>query len=483
MTDEIIKKVCNTISSYSMISDHDAILLSLSGGPDSTFLAYFFHGIKQEHDLRLYAFHLDHCTRSGESKKDAFFVKALCRFLRIELFTVEMDVLDYCEKTGLSFQEGARNMRKKLLLKHARLKGIHKIALGHNADDNVETFLMNLIRGSGATGLSSIKPVEDLFIRPLIHTSRKDIDSYLKEKKIPFCTDKTNLENIYLRNKIRNDLIPYIQKNYSDFFKSNVLKSIEVLRDEDAFFKKESKKLLAGIDESKKKDVVKISVDHFTSLDIAMKRRLLIACIEKVKKNLTDISFKNIEDILKHAHPGGEHKKIFLKDDLMFLKQNEYFYFFNKSKNPAFLSRFESFSEYFFLKIDNLMEDKKVFEFFMEEIQLRIIMRVIGPDELPKDFKSVKHNVAYMDYDRLHFPLTVRNWKKGDRFIPLGMKEPKKVHDFFIDLKIAKNKRCLIPIFSDNDTIIWVAGYRLDERIKISQKTKKILYIKTDYKR
>ncbi len=483
MIDGIIKEVFNTISSYAMISDHDPILLSLSGGPDSTFLAYFFNQIKEEHKLKLYAFHLDHCTRSGESKKDADFVKELCCFLKIELFSTEMDVLDFCNKRGLSFQEGARNIRKELLLKHCRLKGIPKIALGHNADDNVETFLMNLIRGSGATGLSSIKPVEGMFIRPLIHTRRKDIDSYLKEKKIPFCTDKTNLENIYLRNQIRNDLIPYIQSNYSDFFRKNVLKSIEVLRDEDAFFKKESKKLLSGIDESNKKDEVKISMEYFMSLDIAMQRRLVLACIEKVKKNLTDISFKNIKDILKHSRPGGGHKKVYLKDGLIFWKQNDYFYFFNKNKNPVFLNRFDSFSEYFFLKIDDLKEPKKIYEFFIEEIRLRIRIKLIGSEELPKDLKSVKSSDAYVDYDRLSFPLTVRNWKRGDRFIPLGMKESKKVHDFFMDIKMPKNKRCLIPIFSDNDTIIWIAGYRMDERVKISKKTKKILYIKTDYKR
>ncbi len=483
MTDDIIKKVLYTVSSYSMICKNDAVLLSLSGGPDSTFLAYFLNSIRDEYDLRLYAFHLDHQTRDGESKKDAEFVHKMCVCLNIELFSEEADVKGWSAKRNYSFQEGARKIRKKSLLKLACARGIQRIALGHNADDNVETFLINLLRGSGTRGLSCMKPVDGIFIRPLIYTKRKNIERYLHEKDIPYCIDKTNLESVYLRNKIRNELIPYIIKNYSESFQSNVLKSLEVLRDEDDFLKEESIKILAALDESTKKDEVKVSLEHFDPFDIAIKRRLILACIEKVKKNLTDISFQNIKDILKYSYPGGEHKKIFLKEDLVFLKQNNYFYFLKEKKGLSFLNRFETFSDYFFLKIDPLANKKEITEFFIEEIKLKITMKLIDPGQYPSDFKSVKINEAYLDYDQLNFPLAVRNWQKGDRFVPLGMKKSKKVQDFFTDIKIEKNKRCLIPIFSDNDNIIWITGFRIDERAKVSEKTKKILYIKTNYKR
>ena len=195
--DKIIIKALKTIESYSMVKSRDRILISISGGPDSTFLTHLLYLMRPVLNLTLFGFCLDHMTRNGESTKDALFVEKLCRELDIELFRQKIDVQKWCRSNKFSFQEGARKIRMEKLLEISKENNIERIATGHNADDNIETFLMHLVRGAGARGLSGIKPVSRKFIRPLIDIFRKDIIAYLDNKKISYCVDSTNIENIY----------------------------------------------------------------------------------------------------------------------------------------------------------------------------------------------------------------------------------------------------------------------------------------------
>ncbi len=204
--------VLEAVRDFNMLRCGDSILVSISGGPDSTFLAYMLYGLKDEFNLTLYGFCLDHMTRRGRSALDAAFVKKLCRKLDIRLFSEKIDARKWCRANKLSFQAGARKLRISRLKEISRKYNISRIAVGHNSDDNIETFLMRLIRGAGARGLSGIKPVSGNIIRPLINTSREDIMQYLEGRDIQYCMDHTNLENVYFRNKIRNRLIPFIRE-------------------------------------------------------------------------------------------------------------------------------------------------------------------------------------------------------------------------------------------------------------------------------
>ena len=175
-----------------MLQKGDSVLISISGGPDSVFLASALNQIKALYDLKLYCFHLDHKTRNGQSSKDAAFVRDFCDNIGLKLFAVEMDVKEWCRQNRFSFQDGARRLRLDLLNETAEKNRIKKISTGHTADDNAETFLMHLLRGSGLRGLSGIQPVNGLFIRPLLEIFHADILDYLAENKIPYCSDKTN---------------------------------------------------------------------------------------------------------------------------------------------------------------------------------------------------------------------------------------------------------------------------------------------------
>ncbi|MHB9129192.1 MAG: tRNA lysidine(34) synthetase TilS, partial [Candidatus Humimicrobiaceae bacterium] len=176
---ELIFNAVNTIEMHKMLDLGDSVLVSISGGPDSVFLLYFLNIIKAKYKLNLFAFHLDHLTRKGDSTKDADFVKSLCLKLNIPLFSEEINVKNWCQERKLNFQEGARLLRKNLLEKYRIKNSIKKIAVAHNADDNLETFLMNLIRGAGLKGLGSIKPVNGVIIRPLIYCYKAEIINFL----------------------------------------------------------------------------------------------------------------------------------------------------------------------------------------------------------------------------------------------------------------------------------------------------------------
>ncbi len=486
---KVIDNVIKTIDSFNMVQKGDRILISVSGGPDSVFLTYIFYYLKKDLDLTILGFHLDHLTRNGQSTKDALFVERLYKKLSIELIKKKLDVGKWCRQKKLTFQEGARKLRIELLIEACKKNNIDKIALGHNTDDNIETFLMRLIRGAGSRGLSGMQPVRDKFIRPLINTPRKDIINYLEENDIRYCIDKTNLENIYFRNKIRNSLIPFIKENFLKKFDKNLIKSIELLRAENDFIINYSENKLIQIAYFNKEpgknyiNFIKVPVLEISSMPDAVRRRVILSGIEKIKGNLIDISSSNINDILKICRMGGGRKEINISKNIVLIKDYRDIYIFNINRLDKLPKELKAL----------LCEKKKVEEgstsgkqlevgigkrIKSEEFGIEIFSEVLDAYKTRVDFNLIKSMEAFVDYDKIKFPVKVKRWASGDRFFPLGMKKEKKLHDFFIDCKVSRNYRRQVPIFIDREKIIWIGNYRIDERVKINESTKKVLHIK-----
>ena len=498
--DKIIKEVLNTVEGFNMLKKGESVLISISGGPDSTFLAYVINSIKDDFNLKLYGFNLDHLTRNGQSTKDSIFVEELCECLGVKLIKEKIDVRKWCTEKKLSFQQGARILRLKLLHETAEKYNVDKIALGHNADDNLETFFMHLIRGAGLKGLSGIKPASGKFIRPLINTFRKEILKYLIDNDIPFCIDKTNEQNIYFRNRIRNVLLPFMRENFSTSIDKNLLKSIEILREENEFvskFSEETFDKIANIEKKiiktkKTKEVpylISIPIEKLIQLPLAVRRRIIIIGIEKIKGNSEDIRKVNIEDILSNCSIGGERKEIKLTEAIVFVKEGRYFYIYNfnelkKMLNLDEVSKEKLCKKYRFLfenpeekfEIELAVGSKEIFK----NLEIELHSEIIKGNIKALNYKRASNTEAYIDYNKIKFPVLIRRWSKseGDRFFPLGMNEEKKIHDFFIDDKVPKSLRQSIPIFFDREKIIWIGKYRIDERVKIDSSTRKVLHIK-----
>jgi tRNA(Ile)-lysidine synthase len=525
--DKIVKAVLNTIQVYDMLSNKDTILISISGGPDSTFLTHVMNSIRNNLDLKLYAFHLDHMTRNGQSAKDSAFVETLCRKLEIKLIRKKIDVKKWCGIENFSFQEGARILRQQFLKEIAEKYGINKIVLGHNADDNIETFFMHLFRGTGLKGLSGIKPVDinSKFIRPLIETFKKDILKYLEDKKIPYCIDSTNMQNLYSRNKVRNILLPLIREKFSISIDSNISGLINILREENEFISSFSSEIfnrIAVIEKNitcESKPIAKtegpylvmIQVTELAKLAVAVRKRIIIESIEKIKGCSEDIKRINIENILEYCKLGGERKEIELSCRIGFVKEAGNFYFFNINKINKLMAKGIINKEQFikehsyipvgkilknqnkknfrnsikFLDADNLLlKTNRVFsnvsDRIIKKFGIRIESEILKNNLKNLDFKNISSQDAYLDFDKIKFPVKVKSWEKGrgEYFYPFGLNKEKKIHDFFIDKKIPISIRKTIPIFADRKKIIWVGKYRIDERVKVDSSTKKVLHIK-----
>jgi len=486
--DRVILSALKTMESSNMIKRGDRILISVSGGPDSTFLTYLFYLLRPALNLTLFGFCLDHMTRDGESTKDSLFVKKMYKELDIKLFQKRINVEEWCRLKRISFEKGAREIRLRELMEISEENNIDKIATGHNADDDIETFFMHLLRGAGTRGISGIKPVAGKFIRPLIEISGKDINSYLDRKKISYCVDRTNIENIYFRNRIRNILVPFIEKHFGGSFKRNVSRSLFILKDEDNFLGEYSSSKIKDIS-SVKKDAagkstvfIKIPVSKIMEENIAIRRRIIMSAIEMINGSLENISFKNVDDILGICKSGGESKTARPAGNIRVLKIGSYIYFINISY-PDFLP--DEF-KFFFKKdadIKEREENKKIRVKIGARMRLKYFNLTLSAVLLKYDrdtikLKQCKNMEAFIDYGKIKSPIVVKRWEKGDKFYPLGMEKEKKLQDFFVDNKIPLHLRKLIPIFIDKEKIIWVGGYRIDNRVKVTGGTSEVLHVK-----
>lgn len=481
----VISRALKTIEYYEMVKKGDSILISVSGGPDSVFLTHLLCLMRPYLDLTLFGFSLDHMTRNGESARDALFVERLYRELDIKLFKQKTDAAGWSRSHKLSFQEGARNLRIKKLLEISDKKNISKIATGHNADDNIETFFMNLLRGTGSRGLSGMRPVSGKFIRPLIDVSRKEIISYLEGRKISYCLDRTNLENIYLRNRIRNLLIPFMSKNFRVPFKSNILRSVSILKDEDELLRDYSTAKLGkmasveGHGSGRHDALIKLSVSGIQKEAIAVRRRIILLAIEKISGSLEDISFDNVDDALGICVPGGESKIIQISKNIRVFKIGDYIYFANLG-HTGLPTEFKHFLRENGAKIDKKEKGTEVkigTRIKLKDFNLELLSEVLELNKYKLDLNKALNTEAFLDYDRIKAPVIVRNWENGDRFYPQGMKREKKLQDFFTDNKISIHLRKSIPVFVDSEKIIWIGRYRIDERVKITGDTRRVLHL------
>jgi len=453
-----------------MVSLGSRVLVAVSGGSDSVVLLHLFKKLSLEDlNIKLAIAHLNHLSRGEDSNKDAVFVVELGKKIGLDTFVEAIDVSLLRKDTNTSFQESARLIRYDFLRRiFSQWKG-DLIALGHNADDQAETVLINLLRGSGLLGLTGIRAQRDVFIRPLHGCFRSEIDDYVSVHGLNFCSDESNLQTKYLRNKIRLELIPSLEL-YNPKIKAALTLTSAILTDDEDYLAKQVERKLTEVDFC-------CDENNHTSLDIkllnsqhpAMQKRLVRHAIFIAKGNLRSISVRHILEVLRLAKCGIGSKEIHLPDDLVS--------FFIGGK----------------LTFCNNTYGKKVVQKTASEVNLSARINVPGFTDIGfrglgfnvsllsienfREFSS-SPNIAYFDYHKTGHKLKVRFFRSGDRFIPLGMKGRKKIKSFFIDEKIALGERKLIPFLTtENGFIIWVYEKRIGENYRVTDKTSKIIRV------
>jgi len=473
------EKVLQTIKKFDMLSFNDRILIGISGGPDSVTLLNVLLSFKKRYNLSFFIAHLDHMLRGKESDEDVNFVKNLAQELGLPCEVKSYNLTKIARKEHLTLEEAARKYRYKFYLETAKKFNTNKIALGHNADDQVETVLMRFLRGSGLEGLMGIPPVRGKIIRPLIECSRAEIEEYCKENKIGYRVDSSNKEVVYFRNKIRLELLPLLSKGYNKNIKDTMLHLRSIISEVSAYLNQETELLFKEVARRESPETVIIDLEKFTSLPLALKRRIIRKSIEVVKRNLYSVSFRHNNEILKLTEYQLGEKEIYLPDNLRAKKIYNKIMIYEKRISKDQTEEIPTPWEY-----DILIPG----ETEIESLGIKVEIIILDSADIKSSLyfarkKSKGEFMEFIDYNKVKLPLKLRNRRSGDKFFPLKMKGLKKVKDFFIDNKIPKSHRDLIPILVDNeDQIIWIMGMRLDDRVKINSDTKKVLCVRTKIK-
>lgn len=427
------------INAAGLLREGDKILVALSGGADSVALLRLL----KSGGYNVLAYHLNHLLReqAGEDQK---FCEDLCKTFGVPFFTESVKVEEYAKKNGISFEEAGRKFRYDGLLTISKRFGCNKIATGHHADDLSETFFLNLFRGSGIDGLSSIPDTRNadgiMIIRPLLSFTKKQIVEYLELINQPWREDHTNLCNDYLRNKIRNRLIPYIKSEYGISMAEKLISTTELLKIDKEYIDQKAceafKKM--AICEG---DSCLLKLEDTTPN--AIFARVIKLAVRKVAGDCRGITRVNIEQIISLKRTGSWTE-------------------FSVSDCSLRVTR--KYSGLFFERSVPKTDEK--YDLIVEKIT-----------DWDGQIPSVNMHQIYIDASKVEGEIRIRSRLPGDRMVPLGMTGSKKIKDLLIDRKIDVERRDDAIVVHDNEKIIWVAGVQMSELVKIDDNTVEILFV------
>lgn len=327
------EKVLATINKYNMINKNDKIVIGVSGGPDSMTLLNVLNNLKEKLGISIYVAHINHMIRK-EADEETEYVKEFCEKIGVEFYYERIDVESEARKLKIGSEEAGRNIRYNFFNEVANRIGANKIATAHNSNDNAETVLMNIIRGTSISGLKGIEKIRDgKYIRPIIECNRDEIEEYCKENNLNPRYDKTNLENIYTRNKIRNMLIPFIKKEFNPNIIEGINRLSSIAYEEEQFINKfvenEYKKLLIYVNKNKEENKTEIvlNMKEFNILDYVIKSRLVLYTISKIAGSATGIEKIHVDDIIKLCNNNIGNKFLIPKKGIkVYVKKGKIFF-------------------------------------------------------------------------------------------------------------------------------------------------------------
>lgn len=501
----VFNKCNDFVKNKNLISANDKILIAFSGGADSVYLLNYLLSKQKEFNLKLGIAYFNHGIRkeaNNEEKIIKEFFKSNCQknkinFIGINLLETNLQVCPYIQvftakvknlkikKSNL--QEKARIYRYNFLIKTALEFNFNKVALAHNADDQIETFFINLIRGTGLDGVSGIKEkfiLSDItFIRPLLTLTKKEILSFLKNNKISFLQDKSNKKNIYLRNKIRNKLLPYIAKNFSPQINNNILNflaTVKIQKNSFNYFLEELYKKIVIRETSEK---IILNTNKILKLSDDLRINILRFCILKLQQQNNKNYFLNPKSFSAKNSLSLNHF-ILLNNWLKQNKNNSKFFqlpqtYIYKKQNELIISLNKLVQQENNIKLKLPSKIKIPGEYILNDMQLSLNLLNLKNFKLDNLIKKDKKNknIEYFNAEKISKMLYIRNRKSSDYFYPLGMNKKVKLKNFFINKKIPLEKRSKILLLVNNKDIIWIIGYRIDDRYKVLPNTKKILKV------
>lgn len=461
-------KVLNYIEENFMIEKGDKVLVALSGGPDSVCLLHILYNLSKKMNILLYAAHVNHCLRGEEATKDEKYAEELCRNLNIPFYRKRVDIKAVSKERGVSTEVAGRDERYNFFRELKEKMAINKIAIAHNANDQAETLIMRIIRGTGLEGLVGIKPIRDsMYIRPILCLTRKEIEQYCDEQSLNPRIDKTNYEEIYSRNKIRLRAIPFIEENFNKDIVSTLNRLAYMCNMDNEFI--ESK-----VDE-KYGEFCKVEGESFYIYKSGFgEAESLITRI--IRRALMEFSSTYYNFEMKHIY------------DIISLQKGE------SGKNINLPNGVKAVNVYGNVKLERIKEKNKVesinnYIFNISEVPKKFVNKKIKLEhfgyymslEIIKLEKKINFGneqlIKYFDYDKIKEKIIIRSRADGDKIVPLGMNGRKKLKDIFINEKVPKDIRDRTPIITFDDEIAWVVGVKVSDIFKVTKDTKNILKI------
>ena len=436
-----IQKIQQFINHQNLFTPDQKLIVGVSGGADSVFLIHVLHELGYSCMIAHCNFHL----RGEESDRDALFVKSLAEKLNLPFRSIDFQTEEYASKQKISIEMAARELRYHWFAELKEKEEADCIVIAHHSDDVVETFLINMTRGTGIHGLTGIKPKKGDIVRPLLALSREEIVACLQQKNIPFVEDSTNKETIYTRNKFRNHIIPLLQ-TINPSFKESVLQTIGYLQQAESFMEDR----LNAIKED-------LFVEKENSCCIS---------IEKLKKENSPIFI-----LYELLHPYGFPASVI----------NDIYNGLDGTSGKQYMSeKYRILKDRKWLILSDRHQEAPVTYSIKDTdttIENPLKMTITYKENKPGCTIIKDKRFCYLDVNKLVFPLEIRRWREGDTFVPFGMKNRKKVSDFFIDRQFSILQKEQTWLLLSGGEIAWIMGERSDDRFKIDSKTKKIMIL------
>jgi tRNA(Ile)-lysidine synthase len=447
----------STLQRHGMLEKGDHIVVAVSGGPDSVVLLHVLHHLRIQWELTLIVAHLNHTLRGSDSEEDAAFVAGYANALGLPCVVERADVKRYCRTQKCSLETGAREVRYAFLERVARTYQATKIATGHTADDQAETVLMRLVRGSGPAGLSGIRPVRDgWIIRPLLDITRSAVLTYQATHRLSARCDVSNGDKDMLRNKIRHHLMPVLQADYNPEIQGALTRLADVMRVESDYLDRELEDLSVSLVHPVDRHIVSIDLASWQTKPIALQRRLVRRIVQAAGGQPMRLTYDHVEQARGLCDAGHVGQMLHLPDEVIL----------ERRKTTVMICRGVSEPYRIALNITGTTP--------IPASDYDITTAVVNISERPENLSPT---CVLFDADDIPPRLFIRPRQAGDRMTPFGMSGTKTLKKLFNEWDIPRLMRDRVPIVTDGSQILWVAGHRRGNQAPITEQTRNVLVI------
>ncbi|MBI1884041.1 MAG: tRNA lysidine(34) synthetase TilS [Chlamydiae bacterium] len=476
----VVKKILGVIGQYHLLSKKDRVLIAVSGGTDSMALLHVLLELREIFELELAVAHLNHHLREHASL-DLEFVRREAEMLKLPFYGGSEDVKLISKNEGLSPEEAARKVRYEFLKKAASSFGAQKIAVAHTQNDQAETLLLRMVKGTGGEGLRGMRfsrPLDSyILIRPLLDISKKELKNFLQKKNISWREDESNQEMAFLRNKIRHSLMPFLEKEFNPVMVESLCRLASILDEENEFLNRALEKVFLKC--KKNESGLSLDLKFFLSLEMALQRRLIRKLFWQFSLG-KDLSYTLVEEILSFLKNAQSGKKWDLLEDVELRIEFDRFWI-----GPIHCKQTFSFEK---IRVPGEISWEMGTWSFKMVAQLSSQLHNQEKKNFPEIYKNLSERkpielVEYFDAAQVGPEIQIRSFEPGDVYDPIGLHGFKKLKKIFIDEKIPLRDRLQIPLFLSRGKIFWLTGYRISESFKVGSNQNAILKISLEIKK